>query len=112
VRRFAKLVEDHPLEYGKFEGVIPEGQYGAGAVIIWDKGTYEPAGGSLEQGAFEFVLKGRKLKGKFTLVLMKGRGPNNWLLIKKRDGLEIPGYQTKPELTPDKLKKLKRHRVD
>lgn len=106
-KRLAVMVEDHPLDYGGFEGTIPEGQYGAGTVLIWDKGSYEPAGGSLKEGTFEFVLHGRKLKGMFTLVRMKGRGPNNWLLIKKKDGLEIPGFETRPELTAGKLKKLR-----
>jgi bifunctional non-homologous end joining protein LigD len=80
-------VEDHPLEYAGFEGVIPEGEYGGGTVMIWDEGTYEmlddvdPAT-ALRRGELRFVLHGRKLKGRWTLVRT---GPRKWLLIKGRD---------------------------
>jgi len=90
-KRLAVQVEDHPIPYAKFEGTIPRGQYGAGEVHIWDRGTYDPAPGAAELGAgldagkVEFVLRGEKLKGRFTLVRMKGRGDKNWLLIKGRD---------------------------
>ena len=86
-RRLAMQVEDHPLEYAGFEGVIPEGEYGGGAVMIWDEGTYEmlddvdPAT-ALKKGELRFVLHGRKLTGRWTLVRT---GPNKWLLIKGRD---------------------------
>ncbi|MFA5353283.1 MAG: DNA polymerase ligase N-terminal domain-containing protein [Thermodesulfovibrionales bacterium] len=83
-KRLAVLVEDHPLDYGSFEGIIPEGQYGAGAVIIWDKGTFTLLGGNMEAGRLEFTLKGGKLRGAFVLMRMKGRD-KDWLLIKKRD---------------------------
>ena len=80
-------VEDHPFEYAGFEGVIPEGEYGGGTVMIWDEGTYEmlddvdPAV-ALKKGELRFTLDGRKLKGRWTLVRT---GPRKWLLIKGRD---------------------------
>lgn len=87
VRRFAKLVEDHPIEYGSFEGRIPAGNYGAGTVIIWDHGTYvtlaDPEAG-LAAGEIKFRLVGDKLSGGWTLVRLKD-DPTNWLLIKERD---------------------------
>ncbi|HEX5262363.1 MAG TPA: DNA ligase D, partial [Phenylobacterium sp.] len=87
VRRFAKLVEDHPIEYGSFEGRIPAGNYGAGTVIIWDHGTYvtlkDPEQG-LADGEIKFRLVGEKLSGGWTLVRLKD-DPTNWLLIKERD---------------------------
>jgi bifunctional non-homologous end joining protein LigD len=87
VRRFAKLVEDHPIEYGSFEGRIPKGNYGAGTVIIWDHGTYvtlkDPEQG-LADGEIKFRLAGEKLSGGWTLVRLKD-DPTNWLLIKERD---------------------------
>ncbi len=87
VRRFAKLTEDHPIEYGSFEGRIPAGNYGAGTVIIWDHGTYvslkDPEQG-LADGEIKFRLAGTKLTGGWTLVRLKGDG-TDWLLIKERD---------------------------
>lgn len=87
VRRFAKLTEDHPIEYGSFEGRIPDGNYGAGSVIIWDRGTYvtlkDPEQG-LADGEIKFRLAGEKLTGGWTLVRLKGDG-TDWLLIKERD---------------------------
>jgi len=87
------MVEDHPYDYKDFEGTIPEG-YGAGKVKIWDHGTYDVDGQDAEEseksiltglkkGAFHFSLKGRKLKGTFSLVRLKKFGKNQWLLIKK-----------------------------
>ncbi len=91
-RRLAVHVEDHPLEYGSFEGTIPKGEYGGGAVMVWDRGTYEPVGDFDEDysagKAVKFVLHGEKLNGGFTLVHMKPREKehgDNWLLIKERD---------------------------
>jgi bifunctional non-homologous end joining protein LigD len=87
-KRLAVLVEDHPLEYGDFEGVIPEGNYGAGAVIVWDRGRWTPAGDpteGLEQGKLLFELHGHKLRGLWTLVKLK-KGEHEWLFIKERDG--------------------------
>ncbi len=90
-KRLAVMTEDHPLEYGGFEGVIPEGNYGAGAVLIWDNGTYEPEGDLDEQlarGDLKFSLAGKRLRGSFVLVRTKRRtkpGVEEWLLIKHRD---------------------------
>ncbi len=83
-KRLAIMVEDHPLDYGDFEGIIPEGQYGAGRVIIWDKGQYKRVRGDVISGRLEVLLKGKKLKGIFVLTRMKGK-EKEWLLIKKRD---------------------------
>jgi bifunctional non-homologous end joining protein LigD len=90
-RRLAVKVEDHPLDYGAFEGNIPEGEYGAGAVIIWDQGRWIPEGdpaAGLRKGHLRFRLQGKKLAGEWSLVRMgkptKG-GQENWLLIKGRD---------------------------
>ena len=86
-KRLAMQVEDHPLEYAGFEGVIPAGEYGGGTVMIWDEGTYEmleeddPAV-ALRRGELRFVLDGRKLKGRWTLVRT---GSTKWLLFKGRD---------------------------
>ena len=97
-RRLAAMVEDHPLEYGSFEGNIPAGNYGAGSVMLWDRGTYEligdkPAQEQLARGDFKFRLQGEKLKGEFAIVLMKGRGKGNeWLLLKKKDAEARPGW--------------------
>lgn len=115
-KRLAMMVEDHPFEYRKFEGVIPEGNYGAGKVIIWDRGWYTPAEmlpdkslkeykdkdvekyaqAMLEKGDFKFILHGKKLKGAFVLVRAKSFGENNWLLIKKDDK-----YVSKKDVTKD-----------
>src|SRR6202140_2055117 len=90
-KRLAMHVEDHPLDYGNFEGNIPAGNYGAGSVMLWDRGTYEllgdlPAKAQMERGDFKFRLHGQKLKGEFAIVLMKNRGKGNeWLLLKKKD---------------------------
>lgn len=92
-KRLAVQVEDHPLDYATFEGVIPEGEYGAGTVMLWDQGWWEPEGeANLDAGELRFVLHGQKLKGAFVLVQMKGRGPKNWLLIKQRDDESRPAY--------------------
>jgi bifunctional non-homologous end joining protein LigD len=95
VRRLAVAVEDHPLEYGDFEGVIPEGQYGGGTVMLWDKGTWEPVGDAkegLESGKLKFRLRGHKLSGAWMLVRSGGRGrdPRQWLLFKERDEFAKP----------------------
>lgn len=82
VKRLAVHVDDHDLSYGSFEGVIPEGQYGAGTVRIWDKGRFTLKAGSVPEGKLEFTLFGEKLKGDFVLVRMKGK-EKEWLLIKK-----------------------------
>ncbi|MBZ4037582.1 DNA ligase D [Flavobacterium sp. 17A] len=95
-KRLAMMVEDHPYSYKDFEGNIPKGNYGAGNVIVWDNGTYEPAEESnltpekqlladLKKGHLRIILKGKKLKGNFSLVKLKGKEDNAWLLIKKED---------------------------
>ena len=97
-KRLAMMVEDHPYDYRSFEGIIPKGNYGAGTVMVWDEGTYAPAeaGGSAEEqekillkqlkdGNLKFVLDGKKLKGEYALVHIKGKEENAWLLIKKKD---------------------------
>ncbi|MGI8497035.1 MAG: DNA polymerase ligase N-terminal domain-containing protein [Gemmatimonadaceae bacterium] len=93
-KRLAVKVEDHPLEYGDFEGVIPHGNYGAGGVIVWDRGEWVPLEDwrtGLEKGKLLFELKGYKLHGKWTLVKIK-KSEKDWLLIKERDGwLKQPG---------------------
>jgi bifunctional non-homologous end joining protein LigD len=92
-KRLAVRTEDHPLEYADFEGEIPEGHYGAGRVIVWDRGTYDlvediPIAQQLARGKIVMVLKGKKLRGGFALVRAKLGGASrreNWLLIKQRD---------------------------
>jgi bifunctional non-homologous end joining protein LigD len=91
-KRLAMQVEDHPVSYFDFEGLIPAGNYGAGTVMVWDMGTWEPQGDAatmLGKGDLKFRLNGEKLKGDFALVHMKARRPgskgNEWLLIKHRD---------------------------
>ena len=90
VKRAAFMVEDHPVEYATFEGVIPKGNYGAGEVIVWDQGTWLPLEDphtGLEKGKLLFELRGHRMRGRWTLVKVK-RGENEWLLIKERDALE------------------------
>ena len=105
-KRLAVMTEDHPLEYGKFEGVIPKGEYGGGPVMLWDRGTWEPIGDpdeGLAKGDFKFRLHGDRLNGDYVLVRMKprkeDRGKQNWLLIKKRDEYASDGDE--PTLTYD-----------
>lgn len=85
-KRFAMETEDHPIEYNQFEGVIPEGEYGGGTVMIWDRGIWEPevddVGAALAKGDLKFTLRGAKLRGSWVLVRMRDR---QWLLIKHRD---------------------------
>jgi bifunctional non-homologous end joining protein LigD len=100
VKRLAVEVEDHPLDYGDFEGTIPKGQYGGGTVQVWDRGYWEPEGGRsaadmLEKGDLRFWLQGKRLKGAWVLVRMRhdrgGGHRNNWLLIKRHDAYEKRG---------------------
>src|SRR5581483_3785000 len=91
-KRLAMMVEDHPVSYLLFEGVIPPGNYGAGSVMVWDTGTWEPLGDAsamLAKGDLKFRLHGQKLNGEFVLARMRSRRPgskgNEWLLIKKHD---------------------------
>jgi bifunctional non-homologous end joining protein LigD len=110
-KRLAVMVEDHLLEYGDFEGIIPQGLYGAGPVLIWDSGEFEPEGDpeiALRLGKFRFALNGKKLKGGFSLVLMRGRGTGKeWLLIKTQDAFAQRDWLIKEELMPARKKKLK-----
>jgi bifunctional non-homologous end joining protein LigD len=93
VRRLAMEVEDHPIEYNKFEGTIPQGEYGGGTVMLWDRGTYEGENGGgvdalragYSRGDLKFVLHGDRLRGGWVLVRMKRPGRPQWLLIKHRD---------------------------
>ena len=97
-KRFAMQTEDHPIEYNRFEGVIPEGQYGGGTVMIWDRGAWEPevadVDAALAKGDLKFTLYGKKLHGSWVLVRMRQR---QWLLIKHRDqavsGLDITAVE-------------------
>jgi bifunctional non-homologous end joining protein LigD len=86
VKRLAMMTEPHPMDYNDFEGVIPEGEYGGGTVMIWDRGTWTPevadVGAALARGELKFALHGRKLKGSWVLVRTRNR---QWLLIKHRD---------------------------
>ena len=117
-KKLAVMVEDHLLEYQDFEGIIPEGNYGAGKVYIWDYGTYHALDADdmhkssqilregLEKGHITFILNGEKLKGEFALVRLKKASPKDWLLIKKNDEfaaeidisvLEAPGETEEKE---------------
>jgi len=103
-KHLAVAVEDHPLEYGDFEGSIPEGEYGGGKVIVWDFGTFEPIGEGetfsemLDRGAAKIRLKGKKLEGGFALIRTRWGGKDkNWLLIKEKDQYARPGYNVTKE---------------
>lgn len=101
VKRLAMEVEDHPIEYNKFEGTIPKGQYGGGTVMIWDRGTYEPeSGGGVEalregyrRGDLKIIMHGERMQGGWVLVRTRrdDRGKTQWLLIKHRDEFATPG---------------------
>jgi bifunctional non-homologous end joining protein LigD len=110
-KRLAVHVEDHPVEYGGFEGVIPEGEYGAGSVMLWDRGSWEPLGdpgAQYREGKLKFRLHGEKLSGAWTLVRMGGRGNEdgkNWLLIKEHDQLVRPQRSARPS-----AERVRRHR--
>lgn len=116
-KRMAVEVEDHPLSYGGFEGVIPEGHYGAGSVIVWDRGTWAPIGDARKgyrEGKLKFKLHGEKLHGGFTLVRMRqrdGEQQTSWLLIKERDDEARPANEFDVvEALPDSVlgKKVKK----
>jgi len=105
VKRLAMQVEDHPIKYAKFEGVIPEGEYGGGTVMVWDTGTWEPESvgvdAAMEKGDLKFALQGEKLKGSWVLVRTRGygssRGRSSWLLIKHHDSHASRGDITAEE---------------
>lgn len=110
-RRLAVMVDDHPLEYIDFEGVIPDGQYGAGTVAIWDHGEYILVEGenpldAINDGKIVMKLQGSILKGIFSMVIMRGRGENNWLLIKKRDEYSQADWNLTQALTKDKRERI------
>ncbi|PSL49050.1 bifunctional non-homologous end joining protein LigD [Chitinophaga niastensis] len=113
-KRLAMEVEDHPYDYKDFEGKIPAGNYGAGTVYIWDKGTYEllnhdgssfdkDALKEIKSGDLKIVMKGKKLKGEFALVKMKGAKKNAWLLIKHKDKYAVDEYNSE-DYTPERIK--------
>ncbi len=98
-KRLAVETEDHPLDYATFEGIIPEGEYGAGSVMVWDIGHYRtikevPMETSWQDGHIEIVLEGKKLQGKFALIRMHGRGDKNWLFFKMKE----PNSHSQPSL--------------
>ncbi|CAD7809156.1 Multifunctional non-homologous end joining protein LigD [Chryseobacterium aquaeductus] len=114
-KRLAMMVEDHPYDYKDFEGNIPEGNYGAGQVEIWDSGTYEPLDDTsklsdekellkeLKDGSLKFILHGKKLKGEFALVKMKNAENNAWLLIKHKDKFAEEKYDAEENVSPKSL---------
>ncbi len=93
-KRLAIMVDDHPIEYCTFEGVIAEGQYGAGRVVIWDKGNYKLISGGIPERKIEIFLEGEKLKGAYVLVRLKGK-EKEWLMIKKKDEYAKPDFKIK-----------------
>ena len=111
-KRLAMMVEDHPYDYKDFAGIIPQGNYGAGIVEIWDKGTYSDIDNSpkelaekklragLKSGDFKFQLFGKKLKGEFVLVKLKAKDDNSWLLIKHNDKYAVDTNYDSEEETP------------
>ncbi len=114
-KRLAVEVPDHELEYIDFEGIIPEGTYGAGPVVVWDSGEFIPhetdnAEAALASGKFAFELQGRKLKGSFALARMRNLPKSTgkeWLLIKKKDAYAQESFSLVSELTPARLSRLK-----
>lgn len=114
-KRLAVRVDDHPLGYGEFEGIIPKGRYGAGEVVIWDRGTYDAPEGAgplaqLQGGSLTFMLHGVRLKGTFALVKLKGPRATGkeWLLMKKADQDANPTFTLESALTPSKRKQLEK----
>ncbi len=116
VKHLAAMVEDHPLDYGDFEGNIPKGNYGGGSVMLWDRGTFEligdePGAAQIERGDLKFRLQGEKLSGTWAIVHMKNRGKGNeWLIIKKKDeaavspwNIEDFAYSVKTGRTQDEI---------
>jgi len=111
-KRLAMMVEDHPYEYKDFEGIIPEGNYGAGIVEIWDEGTYSDIDhlekkeaekklkAGLKAGSLKFTLHGKKLKGEFALVKLKGKQDNAWLLLKHKDKYAVSESYNSEKQTP------------
>ncbi len=120
-KRLAVMVEDHPFDYKDFEGNIPKGNYGAGQVEIWDKGTYTlleegskiSGSNKIKAGMIKFTLKGKKLKGNFVLAKMKTKEDNAWLLIKEKDKFVVSPYDAEKEVaktsTVNRFLKQKKH---
>jgi len=118
-KRLAVMVEDHPFDYGDFEGIIPEGNYGAGKVYIWDRGTYRSRNATnkdesitelregLSKGHLTFILEGKILKGEFALIKLKKASPKDWLMIKKNDEFASEEDLTKIEAPNELLDKKK-----
>jgi bifunctional non-homologous end joining protein LigD len=111
-RRLALQTGDLDLEHAAFEGIIPHGEYGAGAVLVWDSGTFEPLTRNVElhlqSGQFRFRLHGRILVGEFALIKLRRPGPERgWLLVKKDDEHAQPGWVTPILGTPARLRSLK-----
>ena len=114
VKRLATQVEDHPIDYALFEGVIPEGEYGGGTVMLWDKGTWVPDSGdataAVNRGELKFTLRGKKLEGSWVLVRTRGFGKQparpSWLLIKHRDR-----YASTEDVTESKPYSVRSHRL-
>jgi bifunctional non-homologous end joining protein LigD len=114
VKRLAMQTEDHPVEYADFEGVIPPGQYGAGTVMLWDKGTWQPESAdvdaSLKAGEIKFTLYGKKLQGSWVLVHTRGFGSNpdrsTWLFMKHRDQ-----YASTTDITQEEPRSVKSQRL-
>jgi bifunctional non-homologous end joining protein LigD len=110
-KRLAVMVDDHSLSYIDFEGIIPSGQYGAGAVILWDEGTYRLLEGddpvrAVEAGRLVMELRGKILGGGFTLFRMRERDEKNWFLVKKRDAASRTDWKPEPALTDEKQRRL------
>jgi DNA ligase D-like protein (predicted 3'-phosphoesterase) len=111
-KRLAVRVGDHPLDYLLWEGIIPQGQYGAGPVVVWDTGIYRVLEGTdlrgqLARGKVTFELEGERLRGGFTLALMKrSKTGRDWLLIKKKDPFARLSWKLKTQLTPEKVASL------
>jgi bifunctional non-homologous end joining protein LigD len=114
VKRLAMQVEDHPIDYANFEGVIPKDEYGGGTVMVWDTGTWEPevpdVDEALRKGDLKFILHGKKLRGSWVLVRTRGfgssKGRSSWLLIKHRDA-----YAAEREITVDEPTSALSHRL-
>jgi len=113
VKRLAMQVEDHPIEYAEFEGVIPEGEYGGGTVMVWDKGKWIPETDDIEEalrrGELKFTLQGKKLKGSWVLVRTHGfgsRADKSWLLIKHKDN-----FTSKKDIVTKEPRSVLSHRL-
>jgi bifunctional non-homologous end joining protein LigD len=116
-KHLAVMVEDHPYDYKDFSGIIPEGNYGAGKVEIWDAGTYhslnaedkdgteEELKAGLEKGHITIIMDGNRLNGEFALIKLKNSRGNNWLLIKKNDEYAVRGWKIDNDKSPGDVKK-------